>query len=166
MRPRAVGFTLLELVLTLVVIGILSAVAAPVLRTGLEAYLLGRDIAEIDWQGRIAAERMTRELRAIRAPADLTITSASDITFIDLDGNTIRYCMGAVGGCPGVAGELMRNTEPLASGISALVFSFLTRAAAPTGAPASVFYVGFSFTATQNANAKSYSATVSPRNFP
>lgn len=166
MARREHGFSIVELVLVLIVFGILAAVAAPLLRTGFEAYATGRDIAETDWQARVAAERMTRELRAIRTPADLTITSASDVTFIDLDGATVRYCMGAVGGCPGTAGELMRNNEPLANGITALAFSFLTRAGAPTGAPAQVYYVTVDYTATQNAVTKSFRATVSPRNFP
>lgn len=166
MRARERGFSLLELVLVIVLFGTLAAVAAPLLRQGLQAYLTGRDIAETDWQARVAAERMTRELRTIRAPADLTFTSASDITFIDLDGNSIRYCLGGVGGCPGTAGELMRNTQPLAAGIGALTFSFLTRAAGATGAPASAFYVTVSYSATQGDVTKSYKATVSPRNFP
>ena len=166
MRTREAGITVLELVLVIILFGMLAAVAAPLLRQGLQAYIVGKDIAETDWQARVAAERMTRELRGIRAPADLTITSASDITFIDLDGNSVRYCMGAVGGCPGATGELMRNGQPLAMGITALTFSFLTRTSAPTGVPAQVFYVNVAYTAAQNDIVKSYSATVSPRNFP
>jgi prepilin-type N-terminal cleavage/methylation domain-containing protein len=166
MRARERGFSLLELVLVIVLFGTLGATAAPLLRQGLQAYLTGRDIAETDWQARVATERMTRELRAIRAPADLTAASASDITFVDIDGDSIRYCQGGVGGCPGAAGELMRNGAPLASGIGALAFSFLSRAAGATGAPASAFYVSVTFTATQNDVTKSYRTTVSPRNFP
>ena len=166
MRARETGVSLLELLLVVILFGTLAAAAAPLLYQSLMAYVTGKDIAETDWQARVAAERMTRELRAIRSPADLTITSASDITFIDLDGNAIRYCMGAVGGCPGTAGELMRNGQPLAAGITGLTFSFLTRTAAATAVPAQVYYVSIAYTATQNNVAKSYSATVSPRNFP
>lgn len=164
-RP-ARGFTLMELLMVLVIFGIVGAVAAPLLANGFRAYFTGRDISETDWQARVAVERMTRELRGIRAPADLTAASASDITFVDTSGTSIRYCLGAVGGCPGVAGDLMRNGQPLAGGISALAFSYLTRGAAATGAGAAVFYVTIGFTASQNAVAKTYRATVSPRNFP
>ncbi len=163
---REGGFTLMELIAVLIVFGIVAAVAAPFLVSNVRSYFTGKDISETDWQARVAVERMTRELRAIRAPADLTITSGSDITFVDLDGNSIRYCAGAVGGCPGVAGDLMRNAQPLASGIGALAFSFLTRTGTATGSAASTYYVNASFTASQNAVTKSYLLTVSPRNFP
>lgn len=163
---RARGFSLIELVLVMVVFGIVAAVAAPVVGSGFQAYFTGRDISEVDWQARVALERMTRELRAMRAPSDLVITAAGDIAFVDLDGNTIRYCLGAVGSCAGAAGDLMRNGQPLASGISGLDFSFLTRSAGPTATAAQVYYVTVAFTATRNATSKAHRATVSPRNFP
>ena len=163
---RDSGFSLMELVVTLVIFGIVAAIAAPLLMTGFQSYFTGKDIAETDWQARTAVERMTRELRTVRAPTDLTAASASDISFTDLDGNSIRYCMGAVAGCPGGAGDLMRNGQPLSHGISGLAFTFLTRTGAGTGAGAAVFYVTVAFTATTNAVAKSYETTVSPRNFP
>lgn len=160
------GFSLIELIMVMVVFGIVAVIAAPMIGSGFSAYVTGRDIAETDWQARVAAERMTRELRTIRAPASLTITSASDITFIDVNGTSIRYCQATIGTCPGALGELMRNAEVLASGISGLDFSFLTRAGAATAVPAQVFYVNVGFTATQNAISKAYQFTVSPRNFP
>ncbi len=160
------GFSLLEMIMVTVLLGILAAVAAPIMSSGFNAYFTGKDISETDWHARVALERLSRELRTIRAPADLTITSVSDITFTDVDGNTIRFCMGTVGSCPGAAGELMRNAQPLASGISGLTFSYLTRAGAATVVVAQVFYINVGFTATQNAIIKPFQATVSPRNFP
>lgn len=166
-RPRVSGFSLIELVIVIVLLGIVSAVAAPFAINAFRAYFTGRDLVETDWQARVALERMTRELRIVRAPADLIITSASDITFTDIDGNSIRYCMGTVAGCPGLLGELTRNTQPLATGISGLAFSYLQRdGKTATAAPASVYYVIVDFTATQGANSRPYQATVSPRNFP
>ena len=160
------GFSLIELVMVIIVFAIISAVVAPLLSETFRAYFTGKDIAETDWQARVALERMTRELRSVRAPTDLIITSAGDITFITIDGTLIRYCLGTVGGCPGLVNELMRNTQPLASGISALSLTFLTRTGAATALPASVFYVNIAFTATQNTMSKTNTATVSPRNFP
>lgn len=162
----AKGFSLIELIMVIVLLAIVAVVAAPVLSGGFKAYFIGRDIAETDWQARVALERMTRELRSVRAPADLTITSASDITFTDVDGNSIRYCMGTVGGCPGAAGELTRNTQPLASGVSGLTFSYLTRTGASTVVVAQVFHITVGFMATQNTISKSFQTTLSPRNFP
>ncbi len=139
---------------------------AQLMGQGLMAYVTGRNIAETDWQARVALERMTRELRSVRAPSDITMTSTADLTIVDADGNAIRYCIGTVGTCPGAAGELMRNTQPLAKGVSALAFSYLTRTGAVTATPASVYYVIVAFTATQGTISKNFQIAVSPRNFP
>ena len=100
------------------------------------------------------------------------MTSASDLSFVDVDGNSIRYCMGAVGTCPGVTGELIRFSQPLiwqplATGISGLAFSYLANDGKTTTAtPATVYYVGVALTATQGTISKNYQIMVSPRNFP
>jgi prepilin-type N-terminal cleavage/methylation domain-containing protein len=166
MEAGARGFTLMELVMVMVLFGIVAAVAAPVMSSSFQAYFTGRDIAEADWQARVAIERMTRELRAMRAPSDLVITAADNISFVDADGTPIRFCAGGGGGCGGAAGDLMRNGQPLASGISSLGFSFLTRSATPTAIAAQVYYVTVSFTATRGTISKAHRTTVSPRNFP
>lgn len=160
------GFSLFELIMVVVLLGILAAVAAPLMSSGFRAYFVGKDIAETDGQSRLALERLSRELRSVRAPSDFTISSISDISFVDVDGISARYCMGAVGGCPGIAGDLMRNSQPLATGVSGLTFSFLTKTAAATAVAAQVFYITVDFTATQNTISKSFQVTVSPRNFP
>ncbi len=160
------GFSLFELIMVIVVMGIVAAVAAPFMTTGFQSYVVGRDIAETDGQARLALERMSRDLRNIRSPADLTIASSGDITFMDIDGNSTRYCLGAVGGCPGATGELTRNSQPLAAGISALSFTFLTKSVAGTSVASQVYYVTVAFTATQGTITKSYQTTVNPRNFP
>ena len=163
-RPPAAGFSLVELVVVIVLLSIVAAVAAPMVGNGFKAYFTGRDLVETDWQGRVALERMTRELRTLRAPADITMTSASDLTFLDIDGNSVRYFLS---NCVLTICELTRNTQPLATGISGLAFSYLLRdGKTTTVTPASVYYVIVDFTATQGGNSRTYQATVSPRNFP
>ena len=165
-NPTSSGFTLVEIVAAIVLFGIIGAMVSRLLAQGFTAYITGRNIAETDWQGRVALERFTREVRNIRAPSDITITSASDFSFVDVDGTTIRYCLGAVGTCPGATGELMRNTQSLAYGISSVTFSYLTKTNAGTVVPAQIFTILASFTATQGAISKDYTVAVSPRNFP
>ena len=163
-RPPAAGFSLVELVVVIVLLGIVAAVAAPFVSNSFKAYFTGRDLVETDWQGRVALERMTRELRTVRLPADLTMTSGSDLTFVDIDGNSVRYFMS---NCVLTICELTRNTQPLATGVSGLAFSYLQRdGKTTTVTPASVYYITVDFTATQGANSRPYQATVSPRNFP
>src|SRR6266568_691918 len=103
MRPgnlerRNLGFTLVEMVVTLLVAAVLFGLGATVISGGFRTYFLGREIAQNDWQGRLALERMTRELRTVRTatnppipPGDLNINTGGQITFVDFAGNTIVY---------------------------------------------------------------------------
>ncbi len=163
---NASGFTLIEIVAAIVLFGIIGAMVSRVLSQSFNSYVMGRNVAETDWQARVALERMTRELRSIRAPSDITMTSASDLSFVDAEGTVIRYCAGGVGTCPGVTGDLMRNSQVLATGVSALGFSYLSKTATATVTPTQVYYVVVSFSATQGAISKSYQVAVNPRNFP
>jgi hypothetical protein len=72
-----------------------------------------------------------------------------------------------VNGCPGsTAGDLMRNNQPLAGGVSGLSFSYTDRNGAPTANPAQVFYITVQFDVASGTMAGQYRATVNPRNFP
>jgi prepilin-type N-terminal cleavage/methylation domain-containing protein len=86
------GFTLIELVLVIVLLGILASGGATLLAEGFNSFFKGRDITEADWQARVALERMGRDLRAIRSPSDIaSSSSATSITFTNVDGNTLTY---------------------------------------------------------------------------
>ena len=157
------GFTLIEMVLVIVLVGIIAMVGAQLMATGFSLYFTGRDTMIVDAQARLALERMTRELRTVQSATGLTMAPATEISFTDLDGTAVRYCIGG-GTCPGVAGDLMRNTQVLAGGVSALSFVYLNSAGTVTATPAQVLYIGVNFTATQGGVISTYRATVSPRN--
>ncbi len=76
------GFTLIEVVITLIVIGALATIGATLMSRGFLSYFVGREIARDDAQGRLALERMARELRTVRGTAagDLNIGVANQIT--------------------------------------------------------------------------------------
>lgn len=151
------GFSLIEMVLVIVIVGIISIVGAQLMGTGFQMYFTGRDTLSVDAQARLALERMTRELRTVRPATGLTMLPASEVTFIDVDGTTVRYYLSA--------GDLLRNTQVLAGGISGLSFVYTDSSGAVTGTPAQVLYISVQFTATQGGMSSTYRATVSPRNF-
>ena len=163
-RASARGFSLLELVLVIVLLGIIASVGAQLMGSGFQLYVSGRDSLSADAQARLALERITRDLRSVRPATGLTLVPATEVNFISLDGTAVRYCLGTVSGCPGVVGELTRNGQVLAGGISGLSFSYADSNGAATANPAQVLYISLQFTATQGEIVSPYRATVSPRN--
>ncbi len=51
---RQLGFSLVELIVVVVVLGIVASMGAVVVRDGMLGYLRGREITSADWQGRLA----------------------------------------------------------------------------------------------------------------
>jgi len=162
---RSAGFTLIEVIMTLVVVGVLATIGATVISGGFRNYFLGREIARDDAQGRLALERMSRELRAVRSTADLNIAVANQVSFTHLDGTAIAYRRNAVTSQlersqNGVAGTY----QPLADNVSALTISYLQNdgVTPETTTPGLVYYITVQLTiSTQNVNA-GYRGTFKP----
>jgi prepilin-type N-terminal cleavage/methylation domain-containing protein len=182
MRPRNIerrnlGFTLIETVVTLLVAAVLFGLGATVISGGFRTYFLGREIMQNDWQGRLALERMTRELRTVRTatnppipPGDLNINTGGQITFVDFAGNTIVYRQ------TGNTIERSQNAgafQPLADNVSTtspLSFSYLRNdgvTAEPVvgGLSTNVYYITVSFTVSSTSASAIYRGTVKPTSF-
>src|ERR1035437_9897155 len=96
--PRQPGFSLVELIVVIVVLGIVASMGAIVVRDGMLGYLRGREITSADWQGRLARERITREVRDVAAPNYSGIAAivtgscgSSTFTFSDITSTLIGY---------------------------------------------------------------------------
>lgn len=155
---RGAGFSLVEMIVVIVLLGILAALGSQMLGKTVESFAFSRDVTRGDWQARVALERLTRDLRMVRAPANLTIVPATAITFSDTDGNNVIYSLSG--------SSLMRNTQPLADGIGNLAFTYL-RSDGNTAAvgAAEVYYITVSFDVTRGTATTGLRATVHPRNF-
>jgi prepilin-type N-terminal cleavage/methylation domain-containing protein len=93
---RLEGFSLVELVMVIVILGILAAFVGPVLFNAMRSYQRIQTGVETQAKMRYAIERMARELREIRRQAtDATfldiasITTASSIAFVKTDGTQV-----------------------------------------------------------------------------
>ena len=161
---RQLGFSLVELIVVIVVLGIVGSMGAVVVRDGMLGYLRGREITSADWQGRLALERMTRELRDI-APssggvANITATScgSSAFAFSDINAAPISYSQSA--------NTLMRNGQPLADNVTGLQFYCLqSDGQTYTTTPSAVYYVTVSMIVATTNTSATYRTTVKPRNF-
>ena len=89
------GLTLVELLVTTAVIGLVMAGVFVLQRGGMQAYLFGSNRVETQQKARGALDLMTSELR--QAVSVSTLASGTDITFVWKDaGNvshTIRYAL-------------------------------------------------------------------------
>lgn len=96
------GFTLVELIITIIILSIVAGGSAILVSKGLDAFFAGRNTIDADWQGRVAVERMSRELHNIRSTRDIIAATSSSIRFIDNMGNDISYYV--------VGSQLMRKS--------------------------------------------------------
>lgn len=166
------GFTLVEMIMVIVIMGAIFALGGMVLGRAFESYKLTRDATDVGWQGRIALERIARELRDIRSAtaSDLTIAPTS-ISFVGANASSVCFYQGGTGGI-----QLMRSdgtcggatAQPLADNLlitGGLGFGFFDNAGATTAAVSSVYYVAVTISVQEGDISESYRVTVQPRRF-
>ncbi|MEW5756899.1 MAG: prepilin-type N-terminal cleavage/methylation domain-containing protein [Pseudomonadota bacterium] len=157
-RKMQYGFTLLEMVLVVLLLSIVAGISSHMLSGGFNAYLIGKDAVEADWQVRNALEWLMRDLRAVRSAtaADLTITPSNAITFTDTSGAVVSYSVSG--------STLMRNGQPLADGVASLSFSYIQKDGKNTASSVGqVYYIVVQLGVTQNGINKTLRATIRPR---
>ena len=164
---RAAGFTLIEMVVTLIVIGVLATIGATVMSRGFLSYFVGREIARDDAQGRLALERMARDLRIVRGTADLNIATPNQVTITDFDRNVIVYRRNAGTSQLERSQDNGATFQPLADNVSALTISYLRNdGTTPEGAiPGNVYYITVLLTVTTANVNMNYRSTVKPAAF-
>ena len=111
------GFTLIELVMTMVLIGIIAYIVATALTTGIKAYFTTDFRKEALDQSRIAMERMTRETRNLRDSSSVIASSPTQFNFTDIDGNAINFIW--------TSPNITRNADTLATSITSLLFEYV-----------------------------------------
>lgn len=157
------GFTLIELVLTIILVGIIAGMASVFLRQGLNAFVAEDARADITNQGRLAMERMAREMRMIRSrtAADLPgCCNAGTLSFVDLNGSAIAYTTAA-------GNTITRNGTALAAGDTIVLnFSYFQQdGSTPATLATQVWSIQVDLTVTKNSESQAYRVRVHPRNF-
>lgn len=158
--PHSNGFTLIEIVITIVLVSILSGLAAMIILQGVRAYSDEQSRSDVHYQARLAVERIAREARLIRscgdivAPANLSAT----LSFTDISGNPIAFNVAGV--------TLSRGANVLANNItSPTPFRFLDNAGNGTTACPGIWFVEIAITDTQGSESLQMRTRVHPRNF-
>jgi prepilin-type N-terminal cleavage/methylation domain-containing protein len=159
------GFSLIELIVVIVVLGIVAGMGAMVVRDGMLGWLRGREINSADWQGRLALERITRELRNVAPPfsgvANITNASCGGTTFAfsDINAAQISYTQSA-------SNMLLRNGQPLAENVTGLRFYCLqSNGQTYSTVPSAVYYITVSMIVSTANTSATYRSTVKPSSF-
>lgn len=156
---RQAGFTLIEMVITIVVIGIIAGISAMLILQAMRGYSDQDVRADLTNQARLAIERMAREIREIRdcTATDIPTMAVGTIAFVDNAGNAIAYTTSGT--------DLTRNGTALASSVSGLTFGYLRRSAAAAGAAAQVWNVDVTLTVSRSGESHTHRIRVHPRGF-
>ena len=132
------GFTLIELVLTITILGVLSMVIAPNMFNAIKGYDLVGTRRLVLAEGRAGVERMAKEIRLIPGAAQITSVAAQNFQFQYPTGTSIAYTLSGT--------NLLRNSNILIGNINALTFTYYDESGTSTLTAANVRSVGILFT--------------------
>lgn len=118
------GFTLIELILTIIVVGIISSVSAKILLSGIDTYSFVTNMKDATQHARVAMDRMIAELMLVRQN-DITYIGNERISFYDQSGTGTSFrkytSTSGTGGQPTIA----RGSDFLAGRLGFIDFDYL-----------------------------------------
>ncbi|MFA6349457.1 MAG: type II secretion system protein [Candidatus Omnitrophota bacterium] len=111
------GFTLIELVMVMVLVGILAGIGVPMLMQTVDAWSFNSQFQDNSvFSAIVAMNRMSREIRRLKDDASVTAATASQFSFDDINSNAITFDLSG--------NTLMRNTDGLSDYVSSLSFTY------------------------------------------
>ncbi len=154
------GFTLIELIMVIIITSIIASVAAIIILEGAKSYQKEVSYSDIHNQGRLAIERMAREIRLIRSAtaADISTMTATNIVFNDINGTNIQFSF--------AGSAISRSGNTLANNVQSLTFSYYQQDGTTVAASAAqVWFIQIDLTTVNAGETLSMRLRVHPRNF-
>ncbi len=115
-RARLNAYTLVEMVSVITILSIIGLVSSYVIIESMKVYARTAPAINATYQARLAAKRMTRDIRDMKDVGSITTFAPTALTFDDSSDNTIAYSLSG--------GDLLRNGDLLARGATSLSFSY------------------------------------------
>lgn len=156
---------MIEMILSIVLIGIIGTVAAGAFLYSTESVLTGNNVREATQVNRLAMDRMVREMRNVADNTSVVAAGASTFTFVDTGGNNISFTLAGTN-----LNRVSATTDTLAANVSALAFTYFTNtgaAAVPNLSPAAtdIWWVQIALTVGTGSSAVQFRSRVHPRSF-
>jgi prepilin-type N-terminal cleavage/methylation domain-containing protein len=170
-RPRH-GFTLVEMIVVITVMGVVFAMGGLIFGRAFESYHLARMTTDAAAQGRLALERVARELRQARGANanDLALdVAATSVRFNDLNGNGVCFYQAGT--------QLMRSgdgpasacgttqAQPLADRLTTPGFALVavTLSGVSTTTATGAYYLAVTISVNNDGAIETYRTAVFPR---
>lgn len=126
----ATGYTLIELIMVIVVIGVLAGVSSFFLARAIDIWQIEKSWEENVTEGRMAMDWMVREVREIKSTADIYIADDDNLQFLNANDVTLQFQRSG--------NNILRNSDVLTDAPTALLFEYFNQAGAElTGVPLS-----------------------------
>ena len=121
------GFTLIEAIVVIVIIGIISFIFALYIREGFDAWRFLSGQKSIALSTRAAVNRMVRDLKRAKKNVNITTRTSKEVTFLDVYDQTITFSQEGT--------DLLRNSDILLDNLQdpcGLTLSYLDKDGSPT----------------------------------
>jgi len=126
------GFTLIEMIMVIVIMGIFTASAIPVFVQVAHAWQYQSLRNEIAESGRIAIDRMIREMRQINSSTSVVTATGSAFKFTDTSSQSVYFYLSG----SDLRMQINGTDYELASGVSSLAFTYYDSTGAVIAVPA------------------------------
>jgi prepilin-type N-terminal cleavage/methylation domain-containing protein len=157
-RKKTAGFTLIELIMVIVIMGVISVVIGHILFQSFQTFITAQSVSDDDWQGLLSMNKFTNDVHNIRSMNDISTITASSFSFVDMSGTTVTYALSG--------SSLQRSGTTLASGVTGMAFAYYDKNYTVTSTAANVRYITFSTTLTQNNLSLTFSTMAGTRGMP
>ncbi|HEX2548916.1 MAG TPA: prepilin-type N-terminal cleavage/methylation domain-containing protein [Gammaproteobacteria bacterium] len=155
---KYLGFSLLELILVMVVMGIVVAASSSSIMEGLENFTTSKNFDRLDWQANMAIEEIARKARTITRSASITTATATQFTFVDSTNTTQSYTLSG--------GKVLENSNILVENATNLTFTYYTKLGATTATISAIRFVKVSITVAIGSYSYTYTTTANLQNIP
>ncbi|MHB8483676.1 MAG: PilW family protein [Nitrospiria bacterium] len=158
------GFTMVELAIVIVLIGIIAMTASLLIGQAAQTYQKEDNYSAVLNQGRLALEKMAREIRMIKSSGagDLTACTATTLSFTDIMGNIAVYSFSGATITENINGA---GANVLADNLSVFSFSYLDNSGAVPASCSAIWTIILNLTPAQGGETLPVRVTVHPRNF-